>query len=251
MMRRVVFLDRDGTIIEDKGFLSDPAGVEILPSVVDALRLLREHGFATVIVSNQSGVARGYFDDDTVRTVNAEIARQLANDGVAIDGWYWCSHYAEDCACRKPAPGLVHRAAAELGLTLDGGAVVGDRGSDVALGHAIGVPGVLLPGPYPYEGPEPDFRAATLLEAAQWILARTLREPQGAPRHDALRQAQGDNGVAQGDNGVAQGDDGVAQGDNGVARGDNGVARGDDGVARGDNGVARGDNGVAQVTRGG
>jgi D-glycero-D-manno-heptose 1,7-bisphosphate phosphatase len=174
--RPAVFLDRDGTLIEDKGFLDDPAGVDVLPTVVDALRLLRERGFATIVVSNQSGVARGYFDDAAVRTVNAEIARRLANDGVAVDGWYWCSHYDEGCSCRKPAPGMVERAVEEHGLTLDGGAVIGDRGSDVALGHAVGVPGILLPGPYPYEGPEPDLRARTLLEAAEWIAQRSGRE---------------------------------------------------------------------------
>ena len=171
MKRPAVFLDRDGTLIEDKGFLDDPNGVAMLPTVVDALRLLREHGFAAVVVSNQSGVARGYFEDDAVRAVNGEIARQLANDGVAIDAWYWCPHYDEDCECRKPAPGLVRRAVEEHGLTLAGGAVVGDRGSDVALGHAVGIPGILLPGPYPYTGPEPDLRADTLLEAAEWIVA--------------------------------------------------------------------------------
>jgi histidinol-phosphate phosphatase family protein len=170
--RPAVFLDRDGTIIEDKGFLDDPHGVEILPGVVDALRLLRESGFAAVVVSNQSGVARGFFGDDAVRAVNAEIARQLANDGVAVDAWYWCPHYDADCDCRKPAPGLIRRAVAEHGLTLDGGAVVGDRGSDVALGHAVGIPGVLLPGPYSYEGPEPDYRAATLFDAAEWVVRR-------------------------------------------------------------------------------
>ncbi len=172
MRRPAVFLDRDGTIIEDKGFLDDPGGVEILPTVVEALRLLGERGFATVVVSNQSGIARGYFGDDAVRAVNGEIARKLAGDGVAIDAWYWCPHYDEDCDCRKPAPGLVTRALDEHGFTLDGGAVVGDRGSDVALGHAVGVPGILLPGPYPYDGPEPDLRAQTLLEAAEWIVRR-------------------------------------------------------------------------------
>jgi len=175
--RPVVFLDRDGTIIEDKGFLGDPGGVVILPTVVDALRLLRERGFATVVVSNQSGVARGYFGDDAVRAVNDEIARRLARDGVAIDAWYWCSHYDEGCTCRKPAPGLVTRAVGEHGLTLDGGATVGDRGSDVALGHAVGIPGILVPGPDPYDGPEPDLRANTLLEAAEWIVQRSLRGP--------------------------------------------------------------------------
>jgi D-glycero-D-manno-heptose 1,7-bisphosphate phosphatase len=172
MSRPAVFLDRDGTIIEDKGFLGDPQGVVILPTVVDALRLLRDHGYATVVISNQSGVARGYFGDADVRAVNAEIARRLAADGVALDGWYWCAHADEGCDCRKPAPGLVQRAAAEHDLDITGGAVVGDRGSDVALGVAIGVPGILVPGPYPYSGPEPDLRAQTLLEAAAWIVAR-------------------------------------------------------------------------------
>ena len=222
MTRPVVFLDRDGTIIADKGHLADPAGVEILPTVVDALRLLREHGFATVMVSNQSGVARGYFDDDAVRAVNAEIARRLAGDGVAIDGWYWCSHFDEGCACRKPAPGLVHRAVDEQGLTLEDSAVVGDRGSDVALGHAVGIPGILLPGLYPYVGPEPDYRARTLLEAAEWIVARALRRAQGAGGDAALRQAQDDTVFAQHDTVFAQDDTVVARGDAVVARGGDG-----------------------------
>ena len=172
MSRPAVFLDRDGTLIEDKGFLSDPAGVEILPTVPDALRLLRSRGFATVVISNQSGVARGYFGEDAVRAVNAEIVRRLGDGGVAVDGWYWCTHYDDGCDCRKPAPGLIERAVRELDLDIASGrgATVGDRGSDVALGHAVGLPGVLLPGSYDYVGPEPDFCAATLLEAADWIV---------------------------------------------------------------------------------
>jgi D-glycero-D-manno-heptose 1,7-bisphosphate phosphatase len=192
--RSAVFLDRDGTIIQERGFLDDPRGVEILSTVVDALRLLRENGFATVVVSNQSGVARGYFDDDAVRAVNHEIARRLANDGVEIDAWYWCPHYDEDCECRKPAPGLVRRAVDEHGLSLDGGAVVGDRGSDIALAHAVGIPGILLPGPYPYDGPEPELRASTLLDAAEWIVARA--GGQGQDERLTLRRAQGDNARA-------------------------------------------------------
>jgi len=170
--RPAVFLDRDGTIIEDKGFLGDPGGVVILPTVVDALRLLHAHGYATVVVSNQSGIARGYFGDAEVRAVNGEISRRLAAEGAAVDGWYWCAHADEGCDCRKPAPGLVRQAAAEHDLDIAGGAVVGDRGSDVALAHGLGVPGILVHGPYPYLGPEPDLRAQTLLEAAAWIVAR-------------------------------------------------------------------------------
>jgi len=170
----VVFLDRDGTIIEDKGFLGEPSGVTVLPTVVEALTLLRARGYALVVVSNQSGIARGYFGEDDVRAVNAEVDRQLQASGAGVDGWYWCSHYDAGCTCRKPSPGLVERAVADLDLDLSGGrgAVVGDRGSDVALGHAVGVPGILVPGPYPYAGPEPDLRASTLLEAAEWIVAR-------------------------------------------------------------------------------
>jgi histidinol phosphatase-like enzyme len=106
--------------------------------------------------------------------VNAEVARQLWSAGVTLDGWYWCSHYQQNCTCRKPATGLVERAVVEHDLDLSAGAVVGDRGSDVALAHAVGIAGILVPGPYPYEGPEPDLRARTLLEAAEWIVSRRV-----------------------------------------------------------------------------
>jgi len=170
--RPAVFLDRDGTLIEDKGFLGDPGGVELLPTVVDALRLLAAHHFATIVISNQSGIARGLLDEAEVRSVNAEIVRRLEGDGVAIDGWYWCPHYDEGCDCRKPEPALLHRAVREHALTLAGAAMVGDRGSDVELGRRVGIPGIVVPGPYPYVGPEPDLRAGTLLEAAEWIVRR-------------------------------------------------------------------------------
>ena len=171
-LRPAVFLDRDGTLIADKGFLGDPGGVELLPTVVEALRLLAAHHFATIVISNQSGIARGLLDDSKVRRVNAEIVRRLEGDGLAIDGWYWCSHYDEGCDCRKPEPALVHRAVREHTLTLDGAAMIGDRGSDIELGRRVGIPGIAVPGPQPYVGPEPDLRAQTLLEAAEWIVRR-------------------------------------------------------------------------------
>jgi D-glycero-D-manno-heptose 1,7-bisphosphate phosphatase len=174
LVRPAVFLDRDGTLIEDKGFLGDPNGVALLPTVVDALRLLAEHGYATIVISNQSGIARGVLDDAKVRRVNAEIVRRLEDGGLAIDGWYWCPHYDEGCACRKPEPALVHRAVREHALTLAGAAMIGDRGSDVELGQRVGIPGIAVPGPLPYAGPEPDLRAQTLLEAAEWIVRRGL-----------------------------------------------------------------------------
>ncbi len=171
-MKPAVFLDRDGTIIEDSGFISDPAAVRVLPTVVDALRMLADHGYATIVVSNQSGVARGYFGDDAVQAVNAEIVRQLGSDGVAIDAWYWCSHYDTGCNCRKPEPGMIERALREHPIALEGSAMVGDRGSDIELAHRVGIPSVLVPGPLDYTGPEPHFRAQTLLGAAHWIVNR-------------------------------------------------------------------------------
>jgi D-glycero-D-manno-heptose 1,7-bisphosphate phosphatase len=170
--RPAVFLDRDGTLIEDKGFLGDPDGVDILPTVIDALKLLAANNYATIVISNQSGIARGLLDDAKVRSVNAEIVRQLAGDALAIDGWYWCPHYDEGCDCRKPAPALLHQAVREHGLTLAGAAMIGDRGSDVELGQSVGIAGIAVPGPMPYVGPEPDLRAETLLEAAEWIVRR-------------------------------------------------------------------------------
>lgn len=172
--RPAVFLDRDGTLIEDRGFLADPAGVRVLPGVVEGLRALRAAGFALVVVSNQSGIARGFFGHEAVRAVNGEIARRLGSDGIALDGWYWCEHLDEACACRKPGTALALQAAADLSLDLGAGrgAAVGDKGSDVALGHALGLAGILVPGPHPYRGPEPDLRAPSLREAADWIVAR-------------------------------------------------------------------------------
>ena len=171
-LRPAVFLDRDGTLIEDRGFLGDPNGVALLPTVVDALRLFAGHNYATIVISNQSGIARGLLDEAQVRSVNAEIVRRLDGDGLAIDGWYWCPHYGQGCECRKPEPGLLHRAVREHGLTLTGAAMIGDRGSDVELGQRVGIPGIAVPGPLPYAGPEPDLRANTLLEAAEWIVNR-------------------------------------------------------------------------------
>lgn len=171
-LRPAVFLDRDGTLIEDRGFLGDPNGVQLLPTVVDALRLFAEHNYATIVISNQSGIARGLLDDAQVRSVNDEIVRRLESDALAIDGWYWCPHHTEGCDCRKPEPALLLQAVREHSLTLAGAAMIGDRGSDIELGHRVGIPGIAVPGPAPYVGPEPDLRAGTLLEAAEWIVRR-------------------------------------------------------------------------------
>ena len=171
--RPAAFLDRDGVLIEDSGFIGEPDAVRLLPDVPLALRRLHEAGYARIVVSNQSGVARGYFSNEDVERVNDALAGMLAGDGARIDAFYVCPHYDEGCDCRKPAPGLIRKAVAEHALTLQGSAVIGDRGSDIALAHAVGIPGILVASPrYPYAGPEPDARVGSLLGAVDWMIAR-------------------------------------------------------------------------------
>ena len=137
--KRYALLDRDGTIIEEANYLSDPDGVVLIPGVGRALARLIEAGFGLVVVSNQSGVGRGYYDEAAMDRVNQRMVDLLAEQGVDLNGIYCCVHAPEDdCACRKPKPGLVDRAAAELGFDPSQGFVVGDHLSDVGLARAIG-----------------------------------------------------------------------------------------------------------------
>lgn len=138
-----MFLDRDGTLIEDTGYLGDPAGVRPVPGAREALERLRAAGFALVVVTNQSGVARGRFTEEDFRAVMRETERRLG----AFDGTYACFHLAEGtvppwdrpCDCRKPAPGMLLRAARDLGIDLAASAGAGDGVRDVAAFRAAGV----------------------------------------------------------------------------------------------------------------
>jgi D-glycero-D-manno-heptose 1,7-bisphosphate phosphatase len=170
--RPAAFLDRDGTLIDDVGFVCARKDVRVLPTVAQALRTFAQAGYACVVISNQSGVARGFFDETVVHDINAEVSAQLLTDNAKIDAFYFCPHFGAGCDCRKPEPGMIVRAAQELGIDVARSAVIGDRSSDIALGQRLGIPAVLVPGPVPYDGPEPDFRAETLLEAALWIVRR-------------------------------------------------------------------------------
>lgn len=147
MARAAIFLDRDGTLIQEVGYLGDPEGVVLLPGVPEALRRLRDAGYALVLVSNQAGVARGLFTEDDVRAVNARLAELLAEHDVALDAWYWCTHHPEvggPCDCRKPATGMLERAAREHGLDLARSWMVGDHPSDVECARRAGARGILV-----------------------------------------------------------------------------------------------------------
>ncbi len=169
--RPAAFLDRDGTLMEDTGYIGTPERVRLLPDVVPALRLLEDRGFQRIVITNQSGVARGYFGAPDVERVHAELTRRLAAEGAAIDGYYFCAHL-EECDCRKPLPGMVRRAVAERGLDLERSAVFGDRASDIEMAAALGVPGILVNAHGAYEGPPPLFRARTLLDGVRFFVER-------------------------------------------------------------------------------
>lgn len=184
-----VFLDRDGVLIEDVGPLTDAADIRVLPGVAEALRMLHDAGFALVVVSNQTVVARGLLDEPQVRALHGEVERALTEAGApALDGFYFCPHHPEAtapafrsaCECRKPGPGLIHRACDEHGFTAAHGVMVGDRPSDVVAGARAGCRTVwvqtgrhddapiVVPGGF--EAARPDHLCADLLAAARWIV---------------------------------------------------------------------------------
>lgn len=165
--RRAVFLDRDGTLMEEVGYCSRPEDVRVFAGVPEALRRLREAGFLLVLVTNQSGIARGYFGWREFEAVQAELTQQL---GLALDAVYACPDLeGED---RKPGTGMVRRAERELGIDLGGSYFVGDKAADVLCGQAAGTRTVLVETGYGRQQSNvtPDFVAPDLAAAAEWIL---------------------------------------------------------------------------------
>jgi D-glycero-D-manno-heptose 1,7-bisphosphate phosphatase len=182
---RAVFLDRDGTIIEEVGYLDRPERVEFFPWTIDAIRVLNRAGLATVLVSNQSGIARGFFTESVVDDVHRRMAEMLAAGGAHIDAYYYCPHHpdgrvaglARVCDCRKPARGLVDRAVAEFGVDPGRSFVVGDRWLDVGLARTVGAKGVLVRTGYgdseerkPPDNLRADVVVDNLIAASSWIL---------------------------------------------------------------------------------
>ncbi|WP_456431506.1 D-glycero-alpha-D-manno-heptose-1,7-bisphosphate 7-phosphatase [Thermosulfuriphilus sp.] len=148
----VVFLDRDGTINEEVGYLSDPRQLRLIPGAAEGIRELKLKGFRIVVITNQSGVARGYFDLDAVRTVNERLIELLEKEGAKIDGIYVCPHhprgtispYNVACRCRKPSPALAQQAAEDLRLDLRRAYVIGDKLSDLGLALNLKAKGILV-----------------------------------------------------------------------------------------------------------
>jgi D-glycero-D-manno-heptose 1,7-bisphosphate phosphatase len=142
---RAAFLDRDGTVIEDVGYPSDPDRVKLIEGAAEGIRLLRESGLLAVVISNQSGVGRGLFTMTDLDRVHARTSELLAEYGAELDGAYYCPHAPGDgCDCRKPATGLIDRARRELGISDHGCVFIGDKASDIEAGAASGCSTILF-----------------------------------------------------------------------------------------------------------
>jgi len=187
MGNRAVFLDRDGTINEEVGYVNHIERFFLLPGVGQAIRLLNQHGWKTVVVTNQSGVARGYFPESLIHQVHQKMKKLLESEEAHLDGIYYCPHhpdigvppYRQKCRCRKPATGMIEEAMKEFALDLSQSYMVGDRGVDIEFAHHIGAKAILVltgygKGEWEYSGAhwrvKPDHVAPDLLEAVQWIL---------------------------------------------------------------------------------
>jgi D-glycero-D-manno-heptose 1,7-bisphosphate phosphatase len=187
MKRRAVFMDRDGTISEEIGYVNHPARYRVFPYSARAVRLLNEAGWLAILITNQAGVARGYFTEDMIGAVHDRLRQELALSDARLDAIYYCAHhptigeppYRLDCDCRKPKPGLIARAATDFQLDLAESWMIGDRYSDIVLARNAGVRSAFLMsgygrGEWEYQRAawkhEPDLVAADLLEAVQEIV---------------------------------------------------------------------------------
>ena len=186
--RRAIFIDRDGTLSEEVGYINHLSRFHLFPFAVEAIRLVNRSPFLAVLVTNQAGVARGYFPESLIHEVHAFVGREMDAGGAHLDAIYFCPHhptageppYRQECDCRKPRPGLLHRAAGDLGIDLARSFVIGDRLGDLELAWSVGATGVLVRTGYgrgelelhaPAWPRPPDLVADHLLEAVVTILA--------------------------------------------------------------------------------
>jgi len=173
-VKRAVFLDRDGTVCPDVPYLDDSDKVELFPGVAEAVRRLRDAGFKVVIVTNQSGVGRGYFTLDVLTAVHTRLRDLLREAGTDYDALYYCPHAPDEgCTCRKPSTGMIDRAVDELSISLDGSYVIGDDSVDIELGRNAGLKAILVLTGHGKDSRAlvtPDAVVENLEKAADWIL---------------------------------------------------------------------------------
>ena len=182
MGRRAILLDRDGTVCEEVGYVNHVDRVRLIPGSAEAIARANAAGFQTVVFTNQAGAARGYFPEALIGDVHDRMRELLEAEGARIDGIYYCAHEPEArCDCRKPRPGMLLRAAAEMGLDLGASYVVGDHGKDLDAGRAVGATPILVrtgygAGQLLWHAPSwkhaPTHVADDLRGAVDWILGR-------------------------------------------------------------------------------
>jgi len=177
-------MDRDGTITEEMGYLKEPEKLRLIPRSGEAIRLLSKKGILAIVVSNQAGVARGYFTEKTVKETHKRLEELLAEKGAYLDGLYYCPHhpefgspkYRKDCNCRKPRPGMLLKAKKKFGLNLEKCYVIGDKADDIKLARSVGTRGILVLTGYGRKSKSkklnPDHTAKDLYHAVQWILKK-------------------------------------------------------------------------------
>ena len=184
-MRPAVFLDRDGTINEQMGYINHISRFKLLPRVADAIRMLNENNYLVVVVTNQSGPARGYFPIELVYEVNNYMKELLRKEGANIDAVYFCPHLPEDgCNCRKPKTGMIEMACKDLDIDLSLSYVIGDMCDDIELAKNAGIKGIMVKTGYgmgeieyrlPKRNLKPDYIADDLFSAVKWILENDKR----------------------------------------------------------------------------
>jgi histidinol-phosphate phosphatase family protein len=184
-LQKAVFLDRDGTIARDVHYCRRVEDFEILPRVPEAIRLLNQEGYKVVVITNQSGIARGYFSEATLSLIHRKMVTTLEQAGGHIDAVYVCPHHPDEgCDCRKPSPILVKRAATDIGIALDQSYMIGDDSKDVQAGRAAGCRTILLTAD-PTQRHEDlqvfcDHTAVDLFDAVGWLLEDAEgRSPEG------------------------------------------------------------------------
>ncbi len=188
-MNRAVFLDRDGTVTEEVGYLDDLSKLRLIPGAGAAIRALNQAGLKVVLVTNQSGVARGYFPESLVHEAHTRLVQMLEGDGARLDGIYYCPHhptagnstYTIPCDCRKPGTGLLEQAARDHAIDIRNSFVVGDKWSDIELAQRAGAVSILVRSGFGHDDPgnerpnglvDPDHVAPDITGAAKWIIGR-------------------------------------------------------------------------------
>ncbi|MFH0925379.1 MAG: D-glycero-beta-D-manno-heptose 1,7-bisphosphate 7-phosphatase [bacterium] len=184
---KAIFLDRDGTINEDMGYLNHIDRFILLPRSIEAIKLINKSGFKAVVVTNQAGLGMGYFSETLLEEIHIKLKNLLEKSGAYLDGIYHCPHhpnalvekYKANCECRKPRSGMLLKASRDIGIDLQESFMIGDKIVDVELAHGVGAKGIMVKtgygkGEYEYSRHkwknQPDYIADDLYEAVKWIL---------------------------------------------------------------------------------